>query len=154
MSSYRVRIPRDKAELVRSLVDFNEGEGPFQTYADVMAFAAALGAKYCERIPVEFAAKEPTPIDVAIFISRGYDTLIKLLAVHDSDDAKILSAYSSDSEASRVAIFEEYANAGLERLDRELRGSVDYTERLLLVLSLERFKEITPAEEFDLGRFL
>lgn len=154
MSIHRVRIARDKADFVRSLVDFNEGEGPFQTYADVMAFAAAFGAKYNERVPVEFVAKEPAPINVEIFISRGYDTLIKLLAVSATDDPKILSPFSADAEARRVEIFEEFANGGLEKLDRELRGTVDYTERLLLVLSQERFQEIKPAGEFDLGRFL
>ncbi len=153
MSTYRVRIPRDKGDFVRSLVD-NEGEGPFQTYADVLAFAAALGARYNERIPVEFAAKEPGAIDIDIFISRGYDTLIKLLAVSATDDPKILSAYSTDAEARRVEIFEEYAHGGLERLDRELRGAIDPTERLLLILSQERFQEVKPAGEFDLGRFL
>jgi dnd system-associated protein 4 len=154
MSTYRVRISRDKGDFVRSLVDFNDGEGPFQTYADAIAFAAALGARYNERIAIEFAAREPNPIDVEIFISRGYDPLIKLLAVNATDDPEILSIYSPDAEARRVAIFEEYANGGLDRLDRELRGAVDYTERLLLVLSQERFREVKPAEEFDLGRFL
>jgi dnd system-associated protein 4 len=154
MSIHRVRIPRDKGDFVQTLVDFNGGEGPFQTYADVIAFAAALGGRYNQRIPVEFAAKEPTPINIEIFISRGYDALIRLLAVNDTEDAKILSAYSLDAEARRVEIFEEFAHGGLERLDRELRGAVDYTERLLLVLSQERFQEIKPSGEFDLGRFL
>ncbi|MFN7907245.1 MAG: DNA phosphorothioation-associated protein 4, partial [Microcystis sp.] len=42
----------------------------------------------------------------------------------------------------------------LARLERELRGAVDYTERLLLIISQERFREITATTEFDLGRFL
>ncbi|MDB9392617.1 DNA phosphorothioation-associated protein 4 [Microcystis aeruginosa] len=154
MSINRVRIARDKGEFVQSLVNFNQGIGPFQTYADVIAFAAALGVKYQERVAIENVAKEPSPINLEIFISRGYDTLIKLLAVNEFQDTKILSLHGVDSEALRLTIFEEYANAGLARLERELRGAVDYTERLLLIISQERFREITASTEFDLGRFL
>jgi dnd system-associated protein 4 len=38
----------------------------------------------------------------------------------------------------RNQIFEEYANGGLELLQNELRGAVDYTERIVLMLSYER----------------
>jgi dnd system-associated protein 4 len=65
------------------------------------------------------------------------------LAVNEFQDTKILSLDGVDSEALRLTIFEEYANAGLARLERELRGAVDYTERLLLIISQERFREIT-----------
>lgn len=155
MAVNRIRVAKDKAELVRSLLDTKDTTGPFQTYADVIAFAAALGISRKKRSPVTDTSKnEPSPIAVEIFISRGYDFLIKLLAISETKDPKILSTVDGNAENERINIFEEYANGGLEILREELRGSVDYTERLLLVMSAERFKTDTPPGEFDLSRFL
>ena len=41
----RIRVAKDKAELVQSLTSRKGATGPFQTFADVVGFAAALGAK-------------------------------------------------------------------------------------------------------------
>ncbi|PSF38351.1 DNA phosphorothioation-associated protein 4 [Aphanothece hegewaldii CCALA 016] len=154
MSIHRVRIAKDKAEFVQSLVDFNGNYGPFQTYADAIAFAAALGMNAKKRVALGMVAKEPAPINLEIFISRGYDSLVKLLAVAATQDLSILSVYDAIAEAQRVEIFEEYANGGLEQLQEELKGSVDYTERLLLMLNTERLKEQISDSDFDLGKFL
>ncbi len=47
----RIRVARDKAELVKSLVTSRDTTGPFQTYADAIAFAAALGPKGKNELP-------------------------------------------------------------------------------------------------------
>jgi dnd system-associated protein 4 len=154
MAVNRIRIAKDKAELVKSLVNTKETTGAFQTYADAIAFAASLGAKYNKRLPLAEISKEPSPISLEIFISRGYDWLIKLLATSETQDLKILSVDDRDAEEQRSLIFEEYANGGLEKLRDELRGAVDYTERLLLILNAERFPKRSSEEEFDLSRFL
>jgi dnd system-associated protein 4 len=154
MAVNRIRIAKDKAELVKSLVNSKETTGAFQTYADVMIFAASLGAKAKKRLPLPEIAKEPAPISLEIFISRGYDWVIKLLAIAATDDPKIIAIDDRDAEEKRSLIFEEYANAGLEQLRDELRGAVDYTERLLLILNSERFPQQSSEDEFDLSRFL
>lgn len=155
MATPRIRVAKDKAELVQALVDFKDTTGPFQTYADVLVFAATLGAKYHKRVPIgTISTKEPAPISLEVFISRGYDLVIKLLAIAQTKETKILSSYDSIAEEKRVLIFEEYANGGLEKLQDELRGAVDYSERLLLILNQERLKEELTLEEFDLSRFL
>ena len=105
MAINRIRISKDKAELVQSLVDFNGGIGPFQTYADVITFAATLGAKYNKRIPLNIISKEPAPISLEIFVSRGYDTVIKLLAIAETNDPNVLSVYDTEAENQRVQIF-------------------------------------------------
>ena len=155
MALPRIKVAQDKAELVQKLLDTKGTTGAFQTYADVVAFAASLGAKYQKRVPFqEISKSEPAPINLEVFISRGYDSLIKLIAVTETQDIKILSTHNIKAEEQRVLIFEEYANGGLEKLRDELRGAVDYRERLLLILSAERFKEEDTGEEFDLSRFL
>ncbi|MBW4679698.1 MAG: DNA phosphorothioation-associated protein 4 [Microcoleus vaginatus WJT46-NPBG5] len=155
MGANRIRIAKDKADLVKALVDAKETTGPFQTYADVVVFAAALGAKRKKRVPLEeISTKEPAPIALEIFDSRGYDRTIKLLAVTETKDPKILSVFDEKAEEERTHIFEEYANGGLEILREELRGAVDYSERILLMLISDRQKQDQPTEEFDLSRFL
>lgn len=150
----RIRVAKDKAELVRSLLATAPTSGPFQTYADAIAFAAALGAKHERRSPLgAISAREPGPIALDIFVARGLDWLIPLLALRDEDLA-ILSPQDLAAEERSIAIFEEYANGGLEVLQQELRGAVAYTERILLLLSRERYQEQSTDGEFDLGRFL
>ena len=155
MALPRIKVAKDKSELVQKLLDTKGTTGAFQTYADVVAFAASLGAKYQQRVPIkEVSQNEPAPISLEVFISRGYDSLIKVIAVVETQELKILSTQDFAAEEQRVLIFEEYANGGLEKLRSELRGAVDYTERLLLILGAERFKEEAIDREFDLSRFL
>ena len=154
MGANRIRVAKDKADLVKALVDSNTTTGPFQTYADAMVFAAVLGAKRKKRSPLGAITKEPSPIALEVFVSRGYDLVFKLLAIRETKDPKIISLFDETSEEKRIHIFEDYANGGLEILRDELRGAVDYTERILLILSSERFKEESPEDGFDLSRFL
>ncbi|MEH1780334.1 MAG: DNA phosphorothioation-associated protein 4 [Nostoc sp.] len=155
MAANRIRVAKDKAELVKSLVASKDTTGPFQTYVEVMVFAAALGVKYKKRVPLgETTKREPSPIPQENFASLGYDLIIKLLGINETQDINILSSREEDDEDKRTQIFEEYANGGLEILQNELRGSVDYSERLLLVLISERGTKEQLEEEFDLSKFL
>lgn len=155
MGTNRIRVAKDKADLVKALTVSNGTTGPFQTYADVMVFAAALGAKHKKRSHLEaISNKEPAPIALEVFVSRGYELVIKLLAIAETKDAKIISIFDESAEEKRIHIFEEYANGGLEILRDELRGSVDYSEQILLILSSERLKQASSEEEFNLSKFL
>lgn len=155
MASPRVKVARDKADLVQKLLDTRGTTGVFQTYADIVIFAASLGIRHHKKIPLqEISQSEPAPISLEVFISRGYEWAINLIAIADTKDTQILVMDNSEIEVQRIAILEEYANGGLAKLREELRGAVDYTERLLLVLSVERFPVHNIEEEFDLSRFL
>lgn len=151
----RIKIAQNKANLVQSLVINNDNpQGVFSTYADVIAFASTLGKKYQLRIPLDTIAKEPSPISVEVFSSRGYDFLIKLLAITETNNAKIISDYDLTFEQERITIFEEYANGGLIKLEELLKGSVDYSERILLILTQEKNQLFLPKTDFDLSKFL
>ena len=155
MAFPRVKIAKDKAELVHKLLDEKDTTGMFSTYADIVAFVASMGIKHQKRSPLgEISQSEPAPISLEVFISRGYERLINLIAVTATEDIQILSTEDETAEATRVLIFEEYANGGLEKLQQELRGAVDYTDRLMLILNSERFSREVNNEEFDLSRFL
>lgn len=150
----RIRVAKDKAELVKALTSADGATGPFQTFADVIVFAAALGAKHNKRVPLgEISKREPSPIGQEHFLIKGYDLVIKLIAMIEAKELYILSHDNEKYDNQRIRIFEEYANGGLEILQQELRGAVDYSERLVLILSSERFHQ-EQQEEFDLSRFL
>lgn len=152
MAANRIKISKDKAELVKALVASKDTTGPFQTYVEVMVFAAALGAKYKKRVPLERIAKDLSPLRQDYFAS-SFALLINLLAITETKNINILGD-DEVADEQRINIFEEYANGGLEILQNELRGTVDYSERLLLILSSSRFKQEPQGEEFDLRKFL
>ena len=154
MSEHRIRVAKDKAELVKSLIASAENNSPFQTYADVILFAAVLGTKQKQRVVLgEISKKEPGPISSEIFIARGYDAVMKLIAITATENINVISPDRAEFEQQRIQIFEEYANGGLEILQQELRGAVDYTERILLMLSMPLDREKI-STEFDLTKFL
>ncbi|ARV61684.1 dnd system-associated protein 4 [Nostocales cyanobacterium HT-58-2] len=152
MAANRIKIAKDKVELVKALVASKDTTGPFQTYVEVMVFAAALGAKHKKRVPLEGVAKDLSPLRQDYFTS-SFALLINLLAITETKDIKILGD-DDVADEQRIHIFEEYANAGLEILQNELRGAVDYSERLLLILSSERFNDSLIEKEFDLSKLL
>ncbi len=153
--SGRIRVAKDKADLVKALISSDGGNGPFKTFADVIVFAAALGVKYKKRVPFEEVSKrEPSPIRLEVFISLGYDVVIKLLGITETKDIQILSPYEEEFEKQRNEIFEEYANGGLEILQTELRGSIDYSDTILLFLQHQVMNHKKEDQEFDLTRFL
>lgn len=154
MIEARIKVAKDKANLVKELKISNNLNAPFSNYVDIIVFAAALGIKHKKRVPLaDFSKAEPAPIPREQFINNGYDMVINLLAICETKDQNIL-AYTQDYNNERHIIFEEYANGGLEILQDELRGAVDYSEQLLLFLSSERFKSDLRENEFDLSRFL
>jgi dnd system-associated protein 4 len=153
--SGRIRVAKDKADLVKALISSDGGHGPFKTFADVIVFAATLGVKYKKRVPFqEVSKREPSPIRLEVFAVSGYDILIKLLGITETKDIQILSPYEEEFEKQRNEIFEEYANGGLEILQIELRGSIDYTYQILLFLQHQVINHEKEDQEFNLTRFL
>lgn len=153
--SGRIRVAKDKADLVKALISSDGGNGPFRTFADVIVFAAALGVKYKKRVPFqEVSKREPVPIRLETFISLGYDIVIKLISITETNDIQILSPHEEEFEKQRNEIFEEYANGGLEVLQGELRGSIDYSYTLLLFLISDKNNKNEESGEFDLRKFL
>lgn len=154
MADIRIKIAKDKADFLKALRATEDTSGPFQSYADALVFAAALGMRRGIREPIAEYSKLIDPIRQDIFYGKGYDQVINLLAVTSGNEPRILAS-TDEAEEERVRIFEEYANAGLDLLVGALKGSVNYTESLLIFLSTERAaKDAQIEEEFDLSRFI
>jgi len=155
MADPRIRIDKDKVDILRKLVKSEESPtGPFSLNADVIAFAAALGANKSRRLPLEHPASDPAPIRQDIFERQGYDTVINLLAVCEEENPLVL-ANEDEMDNKRGKIFEEYANGGLQILKEELTGAVDYLETILLLISTQREEPAYGEEEsFDLSKLI
>lgn len=154
MAVYRIRLAKDKGELVKRLVDSSEEHAPFETYADAVMFAASLGYQRHKAVPLDdVIAKEPAPIAWEVFRSRGYDRAIRLLAIAKTEEVSVLSLSSEEAIAKQIQILEEYANGGLQILQDELRGIIDITHHLPLMLHKQQHPQESPPE-LDLRQFL
>jgi dnd system-associated protein 4 len=121
----RVRRPRDKDELLTTLVE----EGPFTTFREALVFASALGVAAQRRVPFD-QTSEPIPWEV--FGNTAAPTMDMIAAV-TSDEIDILA---DDRIDDRLTIFEEYANGGLEvireRLANDPRPALDVALDIVL----------------------
>lgn len=160
MPEHCVRVVKGKTELVKLLIGSTDNS-PFQIYADALLFAAVVGARQDRWIPLDKISKtEPEPISIEIFVTRGYDPVMKSIAIAATENINVNSLDLADFEHQRISIFEEYANGGLDLLARELCGAVDYTERISLMIStsLDSCKTDSmienSSEEFDLRKLL
>lgn len=118
MLEQRVRRPADKEDLINRLA----GETPdamFPSMRDLLVFAASLGR--AEGKKVALSGTSGDPIRLELFQRDGmHELLIQVLAVLEHpDDPEILR---EDRVAERVAIFEEYANGGLEIIQAHLNA--------------------------------
>lgn len=137
MPDRRIRMSKDKVDLIKELTASEGVKGAFRHMVDLLTFAAALGYSRKSRLPLKEPAKSPDPIRQSVFQSHGYDTVLNLLAAADSFDPAVL-ANSDEMEDRRVTVFEEYANGGLELIAKELKGSTDALQSILLLLAKER----------------
>jgi dnd system-associated protein 4 len=149
MADIRIKVAKDKAKLVKALRAGEGSTGPFQTYADVVAFGAAFGFSRKKRIPFDQISRgNPDPIPADQFKNRS---LIDLIAVAETHDPNILSN-SDEKLQEKATIFEEYANGGFELLENYMSGVVDVSKQILLLVKSGEAR--IDAEDFDVLDFL
>jgi dnd system-associated protein 4 len=139
MADIRIKVAKDKAKLVKALRAGEGSTGPFQTYVDILIFAAALGLKEKKFIPFkEYSIKDPDPIPGEHFLSRGASQIVDLIAITHTQNPKVLG---EGNESERAAILEFYANGGLQLIEERSKGSGDYSGQLLLLVNSFRSQE-------------
>ncbi len=152
MLERRIGYSKDKAEIIKRLVSTEDNTGLFRRIADVLVFAAALGQERNKRVPL--GSSQAEPIRQEVFDRQGYDTMMNLLALHVEGKPEVL-ADSDKMIEQRANIFEEYANGGLEIIQKELRGAVNTLETIILLISAERVESIGgDLEGFDLTKIV
>jgi dnd system-associated protein 4 len=147
----RIGYEREKRDFVRRLVAADEGGGPFETIADVLVFAASLGLRRSRRVPLRSVVSET--IRQEVFDRGGYGIAMDLIVLGSSANANVLSN-ADEAVSSRINVFQEYANGGLEILESELRGAVDPLGTLVLILTAERNADVSGDGGFDLSQLV
>lgn len=151
MAIARVQFSEDKAGFAKSLKAANDENGIFQTYADILTVAASVGVFYRKRIPFDKASRrDPDPVLQEQFRDRF---IIDLIAFSETQDSAILAS-TEENDRVRVKIFQEYANGGLEILERQLRNSIDLIPDILLILNKTDQSFSHDNGEFSLDYFL
>ena len=103
----------------------------FPTIRELLCFAALLGYSERRRLPLD-REKGVEDVSYQQFERGDAEDLIYLIALAESKDPDVLK----DGEESRcAAIFEEYANGGLQIIhEAMLRGGGEYPDRDILEL--------------------
>lgn len=113
----RVRRPKEKEYLFNKLKESSKYvDGFFSTYKDILIFAAALGFKYTKRIPFNDSSE---PISLSVFTKDNL-YFIDILALGETKDINLLDWEDKNTVEKKLTIFEEYANGGLNIMDRKI----------------------------------
>ena len=126
-SEVRARRPQQHEALMQEL----QIEGKFPTYRDILLFAAAVGYRHERRVP--FTTASGDPIRYEVLTAPGFsDTLINMIAANVvTDDPEIMDGARIEE---RIAIFEEFANGGLEYIQEQV--NVRHRPAALVVIDL------------------
>jgi len=103
----RARRPQQHERLMLEL----QQEGKFPAFRDILLFAAAVGFAQGRRVPFTAVAGDPIRYDTLVAPSFA-DTLVSMIAANEVGNDPEIMDHARLQE--RIAIFEEYANGGLE----------------------------------------
>ena len=114
------RVQRDvrHADLVKSLTD-----AVFSEIWRLITFAAVLGFQHGVRTPISNPDSGKS-INIDSFSSPNWKGLLYLMSVVETGNSSCLAG-TNDSDDHLVKIFEEYANGGLDIIDKQLRSHSD-----------------------------
>jgi dnd system-associated protein 4 len=130
----RIRRAKDKEDLLEQLC--NGPDAVFPMIAAALAFSACLGFARKKRVSFSQTGE---PIREDVFERAGYDPVLDLLALAQTEDVKILA---DEKMADRILILEEYANGGLEIIGNEVSAGAEPLRCLELLLN-----EYRPVDE-------
>ena len=135
----RITYAKCHAGLIDELVRSKDSTGPFDTKARCLVYAAGYGASFGpEKGRKELPEKTAEPLRYSTFSDlENFEEFILSLSILVKQDIKILEDKVGDDTIvnSRISIFEEFANYGLERLGEELKSDHDKTDGIKLLLS-------------------
>lgn len=139
----RIRRPAAHKGLLEQLC--GDAGNPFNHYYEALLYSAALGYARGAREPFE-QADESIRWDTFLSI-EGAAELVDMLAGTTIDDKTILAEEGAEQ---RIAIFEEYANGGLDVVQRAIDASpAKMTRAVILDLVLGEQESSVPEVDFD-----
>ncbi|MFC4605834.1 hypothetical protein [Rhodococcus kronopolitis] len=138
----RARRPHEYATLMGEL----QAEAGFPTFRDILLFAAAVGFRQGRRVPFVKTSGESIRLDV-LMAPAFSDTLVNMIAANVvSDDPEIMDG---GRVGSRIKIFEEYANGGLEYIQEQKNVGHESLNTIVRRLVTEAFAGEKGAKQLD-----
>ncbi|MCR9203549.1 MAG: DNA phosphorothioation-associated protein 4 [Halobacteriovoraceae bacterium] len=137
MSERNINRPIEFSELITKLKkekDNSYDSAPFDTFAHVIAFAAALGAaENPDEFNSDFKRDDKTSIPFKVFKNQGLETVINALAIKKGADLNVLTGENGGDE--KIKIFEGYSYAGLKKLNDIVTQSGLATDNIIRVIT-------------------
>ncbi|QHT48501.1 DNA phosphorothioation-associated protein 4 [Bacillus sp. SB49] len=149
MYNRRIRRPKDQEELYLRLTNKKEF-GIFDTYKDIFMLSLVIGFLESERISFNESAE---PIPWQVFKERTDEPLINLIAVLDTGDLSFAMNGSEEQFHSKITIAEEYACAGIKKL-QELIMQDEKNALQIVIDYIQEFESISDCEELNKNRLL
>ena len=123
----------------------SQSDGTFATIREVLVFAAAFG--YTRGIRQPFVeASEPVRWDT-MTKSAYFEAIVDMICAAESDVRPEFLA--DDYLDDRVSVFEEYANGGLELLQKELRNAYGRPLDILTSLIASALRDDPDADDLS-----
>ncbi len=147
----RIKKPKDKEEVInRLLFKKTNKQGIFESYYEIMTFAASIGIKHKgDRLNngyIEFTdSLEP--------VNLGYfnQDFIDLIAIKHKNDARYLDWEDDELVISeKIKIFESYINGGLSIIEDKIQNSTNILEDITQLV----LKELSSAKSIDVNSIL
>lgn len=109
MAEERVRVAKDKVELLKALKEGSDNNGPFASYADALTFAAMIGMRNNQRSKLQAVSYEG--LDRIPQDQFQEQAIIGLLSSCEARNFRILGDEES-LDRQRIEVFQEYAKVG------------------------------------------
>ena len=138
----RVRRAKDKEAVITQLTD----DGVFATLRDALVFAAALGYDRNTSRPIA-ASDEPVRWDTMVK-NPYFEAIVDMICAADPEirPEQLGDQFLDD----RLSVFEEFANGGLEILERELRAGYGNPVDIINGLIAKAFSSNADADDLGL----
>ncbi|MDH7496889.1 MAG: DNA phosphorothioation-associated protein 4 [Syntrophomonadaceae bacterium] len=141
--AWRFRRPKDKEHIFQSLV--REEGAPFITFKDVMMMAACIGHKIGTRVQLPPGGEQ---IHGGVLDEDTDQAMIDIIALCETGDIEALLD-DEHQTASKYSLFEEYCNAGLDVLKKEVLDAPGEPLDNLLALIFKEENQ-TPSVDRDI----
>lgn len=147
----RIKKPKDKEEVINRLLSKKTNkQGVFESYYEIMTFAASIGIKHKgDRLNngyIEFT-DSLEPVNISFFNHEFID----LIAIKHKNDARYLDWENDELViAEKIKIFESYINGGLSIIENKIENSKDILEDITQLV----LKELSSEKNMDVNSIL
>lgn len=138
-----IKIPAQYDDMFKDLCTDKKNRKVFETYKDLLLFAAVVGRNKGSRIP--YSKSNIDPVRLSYF--RGdYDLdTLNCIALSETSDPQIMS---QSQEENRVKIIEEYMNGGLAIIKNHIYDKPgNWEEHIIDLIITEQNEKTNPLDD-------